>query len=191
MESDLSAIYEVNPNSNQIRKFSSGKKNTILIIKVRSLDFFSSKISLKSRHWARQGWTMGSWLSRNITDTQIIPLYLTIDIDNSLMGVCSAEDVDCLALNFVIQLHTTFVQVFGKSLYHQQVGQILLWRDFMWVPYTISRKAAAYFRRCPPPSVAFLARCECPVLASHCSKQELFFLPHLHHSLTQSSHGKF
>ena len=69
MESDLSAIYEVNPNSNQIRKFSSGKKNTILIRKVRSLDFFSSKISLKSRHWARQGWTMGSWLSRNITDT--------------------------------------------------------------------------------------------------------------------------
>ena len=50
---------------------------------------------------------------------QIIPLYLTIDIDNSLMGVCSAEDVDCLALNFVIQLHTTFVQVFGRSLYHQ------------------------------------------------------------------------
>ena len=137
---------------------------------------------------------MGSWLSRNITDTQIIPLYLTIDIDNSLKGVsldCSAEDVACLALNFVIQLHTTFVQVFGRSLYHQQVGQILLWRDFMWVPYTISRKAAAYFRRCPPPSVAFLARCECPVLASHCSKQELFFLPHLHHSLTQSSHGKF
>ena len=38
---------------------------------------------------------------------------------NSLKSVWSAEDVACLALNFVIQLHTTFVQVFGKSLYHQ------------------------------------------------------------------------
>ena len=54
----------------------------------------------------------------------------------------------------------------------------------MWVPYTISRKAAAYFRRCPLPQLpswqGVNARCW-PVTAP--SKNSSSFLTSITHSL--------